>query len=115
MIVFTTPDLPVVQHERISSIVSYAGSTYCLMEVEEHDIHTELKDSHFWWELAPGYIDAEKWDYDEKFKGGLVEGIDCVLSLSKEKNIAMAIFEICRYGGEYPFILWENQIEKPKV
>lgn len=115
MIILTTPSIKHVHPKRISSVVKYAGSDFCLAEVDDNISLTQQRMNKykipFWWELGAGHIDSEEWDYDAKYKGGLIEGIEWVYSLSKEKNIAIGIYEIARNAGLDPFVLWEQSIK----
>lgn len=119
MIIFTTSNISKIQPNKLSSIVNYAGSNFCLAEVhDEFDLVKEVMDMFdisFWWQLGPGYIDGEQWDLDDTFKGGLVEGIELVYGLSKESNIALAIYQISNYYSLDPFELWEMAVKKPQI
>lgn len=110
MIILTSPDFGIKKYKRISSVVEYGGMKYCLMELDVDDLPIDNDEHSFWWELGPGYIDCEAWSYDSQWLGGMVEGIDLLLSLGKEKNVACSVYQLAQNAGEDPFDLWENHI-----
>jgi len=119
MIIFTTPEISKIKPIRQSSTIHYGGVTRCLAEVhDEFDLVEEVMDMYnisFWWTLGPGYIDGEQWDLEDKFNGGLVEGIEWIYGLSKESNIALAIYQISNHYSLDPFELWEMAVKKPQI
>ena len=116
MIILTQPNISKVNPKKQSSTVKYGSFDFCLAEVKETGklpkTEKGLKELgiDFWWELSPGNIDVQDWPALEKYKGGLIEGVEWVLGLSKEKNIAMSIYEISNSEGVEPFTLWEKAI-----
>jgi len=115
MIIYTTANIKKVNPKKISSILNYCGEN-CLAEVDD-DFNMTLEEItdlgiDFWYELGQGYIDATEYDIKKKWDGGLIEGIENVMDLSKERNIAMSIREIANYNYIDPFELWELAIKK---
>lgn len=115
MIILTTPKISRFRNSGITSTVTYAGQEYCLAKVGDQFNMSESKMRQlgidFWWQLGPGYCDCEKWE-PCSYKGGIIEAIELFFSLSKEKNIAMCIYELSEYLGMDPFVLWEDVIDK---
>ncbi len=114
MIILTTDGIRTFNYPNVSSTVEYGGQVFCLAEVPDNfsvnDKIMKACDIGFWWAVAGGtFIDTELWDYEQKFKGGLVEGIEFIYSLSKENNIAMTINVLAQNAGVPPFELWEKQ------
>jgi len=114
MIIYTTPEIVKLGPERISTIVTYAGSESCIAEVpNDFDIDVpEMEDLGivFWYEVAPGTMGTEDWEPDWKSEGGFPEMMDCCYSLTKEVNKAMTLAVIANYEGKDPFEIWEGCI-----
>jgi hypothetical protein len=118
MIILTTPKIKKLIHNdmlaMVSSTVSYAGTEYVLAVVnDDFEVsNEELEELKFWFQLAPGYCDAEKVSDFTKMPGGIIQNIEFHLGLSKPVNIAMCIYEISQHLGKSPFQLWKKYIKK---
>lgn len=113
MVILTTENIKNIDYKKVSSVVEYGLSKFCLAEVDDSFNFSQKEvDEHdlgFWWAIdGAAYIDTEQWDYDQKYKGGLIEGIELVYNLSKENNIAMVINTLAHNAGLCPFELWEE-------
>lgn len=119
MIIYTTESIKKLNPRKVSSQVNYGYLTSCLAEVDDtfnlSQKEVDNYDLGFWWAIdGMAYIDVEEWDYEAKYKGGLVEGIEWVYSLSKENNIAMVINTLARNAGLSPFELWDSALTLAK-
>ena len=111
MIILTTPNIKKFNPIRQSSVVIWAQQNYCLAEVDDgfllSESEMESKQLDFWWELTAGYFDVEMFEH-KSIDETLIHEIAYTYDISKEKNIAMAIYEVSRHFGEPPFELWEK-------
>lgn len=119
MIILTTPEIYKVRPLKQSSTIEGKYQDYCLAEVpDEFNLTEEEMESNniaFWYELADGYFDVEKYDYDYYKNRGLVEGVSLTYDISKEKNIALAIYVVCKGIDKEPMNYWEETLPTEDV
>jgi len=114
MIILTQPTIKGVKTQRISNAVKHCHQWYCLAEVSD-DFNLSENDMKklnidFWYELAFSQVDASNYKL-RKYKGGVIEGIMEQLNLSKEVNLAFAIYAI-KQGRKTDFWqIWYRSIE----
>lgn len=115
MIILTQPNISRHNPIRQSSTVYVYATAWCLAEVpDDFNLSTRAmkKDNiGFWWQVTSSFVDASKYK-GRKYQGGIVQGINEQLHLSKERNIAYGIYAIAvdRKGDE--FSIWEKSILK---
>lgn len=115
MIILTQPGITkLVDPTKISSTVK-CGGDYCLAVVpDDFDANEEqmaVVGLDFWYEVTASQLSAEEYKL-RKYDGGIIEGIMEQLSLSKERNLAYAIYAIAADRVADEFQVWERSIKK---
>jgi len=109
MVILTTKNISKLNPKKQSSSVYWIEQDYCLAEVDDN-FHISLEEMEalniwFYWELAGGHFDANKFPLKSEYN--LVEQIYNTYDVSKEQNIALGIYEVCREYGYDAFEFWE--------
>ncbi len=116
MIILTTPEISKLEPTKMSSVVEYGYSTFCLAEVpDDFEIEEEEMDSldiTFWYPLTGSQIDPTEYRSSYKWKGGMPQAAMEDYNLSKERNIAFIIHSVAEYRDLTVWELWEKAIEK---
>lgn len=114
MIIFTTENIERLAPKRQSNNHNWHGQIVCLAEVNEDFSISQLTmqelEIDFWWECGDGYFDPLVFDYDYWQTNGLLKGIEQTYSVSKEKNVAMAIGVLARNIGENEIDFFNSSI-----
>jgi hypothetical protein len=125
MIIFTQPGIKAYSPSRISSTVIHGTMESCIAEVPDDFKLTERQmrkaGIDFWWCVESSQLTAENYILS-RFRGGIVEGIEDQLNVSKEINIAYGIYAIAYQLRQDEFDVWELSIfpaaavpEKPAI
>ena len=114
MIILTQPTIKGARTQRISETVKLGNEVYCLAEVSEDFNLSEngMKKLNidFWYELTYSQVDASKYKL-RKYQGGIIEGIMEQLNLSKEVNLAFAIYAIQQDRKDDVWKIWNKSIK----
>jgi len=113
MIILTQPGISTFKPTKISSTVTSFGIEYCLAVVPDEfgisERQMKAAGIDFWWAVAGSQLDALFYKM-RKYKGGIVEGIIDQVGVSKEINIAYAIYSIAEGRKADEFQIWERSI-----
>lgn len=100
----------------ISETIDWLGNEYCIAYVPDgfnlNEKEMKIIGVDFWWELCPGYFDPILYDEDIFNDRGLIVGVYETYNVSKEKNIAMAIYEITRFLNQDPIEYWNKTLPR---
>ena len=115
MIILTQPGISSFNPSKVSSTVMSFGINYCLAEVNDDFVLSERQMKKagidFWWAVTGSQLDASFYKL-RKYKGGLISGIIDQVNVSKEINIAYAIYSIAEGRKADEFQIWERSISK---
>lgn len=114
MIILTEPAIKGIGVKRISKTVNFGCQSYCLAEVID-TFNLSKKDMivyniDFWYELCDSQVDASNYKL-RKYQGGIIEGIMEQLNLSKEVNLAFAIYAIQSDRKADFWQVWDRSIK----
>lgn len=115
MIILTESAIKALNPTRISSVVVSFEQEYCLAEVPDNfDLSEEqmldLK-INYWYELTGSQINVDKFKI-RKNKAGIIDEIQEQIGVSKERNIAYAIYAIASNRKSSIWQIWERSILK---
>lgn len=112
MIILTQPGIQAFNPTRMSSVINYFQD-FCLAEVSDDFSPTEKEmidnNIDFWWSVQGSQVDASEYEI-QKYKEGIIYGIEDQLGLTKEINRAYAIHAIAYESGKDVWTVWDESI-----